>query len=135
MCIGQKSGIEHAIYGLRRRFPEDRTEGILLIALDKCPGLRPIGIGEVLRRIIGKSIVKCVKRDLQLLGGNAQMCIGQKSGIEHAIHGLRRRFPEDRTEGFLLIDARNAFNSLKRSGSEKHQKALSLNLYSNQKLV
>ena len=73
-----------------------------LIALDKCPGVRPIGIGEVLRRIIGRSIVKCVKRDLQLLGGNVQMCLGQKSGIEHAIHALRQRFLEDRTEGILL---------------------------------
>ena len=84
------------------------------IALDKCPGVRPIGIGEVLRRIIGRTKVKCVKRDLQLLGRNVQMRLEQKSDIEHAIHALRRRLLEDRTEGILLIAARNAFNSLNR---------------------
>ena len=43
--------------------------GCRLIALDKCPGVRPIDIDGVLRRITGRSTVKCVKRNLQLLGG------------------------------------------------------------------
>ena len=40
------------------------------------------------------------------------MCLGQQWDIEHAIHALRRRFHEGCAEGILLIDVRNAFNSL-----------------------
>ena len=35
-----------------------------LIPLDKNPGLRPIGVGEVLRRIAGKVIVSHLKEDV-----------------------------------------------------------------------
>ena len=87
--------------------------GFRLIALDKCPWFRPIGFGEILRAVIAGSIVKCFQRDLQLLRGNVQMCLGQKSDIEYAMHALQRRFHESRFEGILLIDARNTFISLK----------------------
>ena len=35
-----------------------------LIALDKCPGVRPIGVGETLRRLIGKVVLQIAKEDI-----------------------------------------------------------------------
>ena len=58
--------------------------------------------------------MKCVKQDLMKLGGNIQLCLGQKCGIEHAIHSLRKAYDSPEVEGILLIDAQNAFNSLNR---------------------
>ena len=86
-----------------------------LIPLDKNPGVRPIGVGEIVRRISARVILKCISHDLKALGGNSQLCLGQKSGIEHAIHSLREKFEHDDSEAMLLIDAKNAFNSLNRS--------------------
>ena len=40
-----------------------------LVPLDKCPGIRPIGIGEVLRRLIGKAIGWVLKEDLTVSAG------------------------------------------------------------------
>ena len=51
-----------------------------LIPLDKNPCVRPIGIGEVLRRIIGKSVLSVVKQDVLEAAGNLQLCAGQSGG-------------------------------------------------------
>ena len=48
------------------------------------------------------------------LGSNYQLCLGQKFGIEFAIHTLRDQYSKTSANTVLLIDAENAFNSLNR---------------------
>ena len=44
-----------------------------LIPLNKNPGLRPIGVGETLRRIIGKKIEKVLKNEVADAVGSLQV--------------------------------------------------------------
>ena len=57
-----------------------------LIALDKSPGVRPIGVGEVARRIICKAILTILNADILDTVGPSQLCAGQDSGFEAAVH-------------------------------------------------
>ena len=85
-----------------------------LIALDKCPGVRPIGIGETVRRIIGRAITRILSNDIQTAAGPLQLCAGYQSGCESAVHAMRQVFEFPETEAIILVDASNAFNSLNR---------------------
>ena len=85
-----------------------------LIPLDKCPGVRPIGVGEVLRRIIGKAIGWVLKDDITESAGPLQASGGLKGGAEAAIHSMRTIFNNTNTEAVILVDASNAFNALNR---------------------
>ena len=85
-----------------------------LLPLDKDPGLRPIGIGEVLRRILGKAVTSVLRGDLQDCAGSQQLCVGQDGGVEANIHGLKAIFEEEETHGVIQVDARNAFNTINR---------------------
>ena len=94
-----------------------------LIPLDKGedkqgnPGVRPIGIGEILRRLIGKVVVGNIRDDIINAAGPLQTCAGLKSGIEASIHAMRQIFEKDDTEALLLVDAENAFNNLNRKAA------------------
>ena len=88
-----------------------------LIPLDKNPGIRPIGIGEVLKRIIGKMISKHAINEIKEAAGPLQACAGHGAGAEAAIHAMRETFEAEETDGVLLIDASNAFNRLNRASA------------------
>ena len=88
-----------------------------LVALDKNPGVHPIGVCEVARRIISKAILFVIKGDIQDSAGSRQLCGGQIAGIEAAVHSVRKLFENDTTEAILLVDASNAFNSLNRANA------------------
>ena len=80
-----------------------------LIPFDKKPGVRPIGISEVIRRKVGRNIPKCLKGKTLVLG------TGQKCGIDCAFHALRKQKERTASDAVLLIDAKNAFISSNRS--------------------
>ena len=83
-----------------------------LIALDKNPGVRPIGIGEIVRRLIAKAILSVIRDDIQAAAGPLQLCAGQLSGCEAAVHSMRHLYSSPDIEAVILVDASNAFNSL-----------------------
>ena len=74
--------------------------------------MRPIGICKVQRRIIAKDVLSATKQDVLDAAGLKQLCARQIAGIESAIHVVRQCFEDPETEGVLLVDASNAFNSV-----------------------
>ena len=86
-----------------------------LIPLDKGNGeVQPIGVGEVVRRIIAKCVTRVTRQDIIKASGSLQVCAGLKSGAEAAIHAMHSIFDADDADAVVLTDASNAFNSLKR---------------------
>ena len=76
--------------------------------------MHPIGIGDTARRIVAKAILTVTRLDIQEAAGSMQLCAGQISGIEAAVHAVDQLFQQEETEAILLVDASNAFNSLNR---------------------
>lgn len=83
-----------------------------LIAIDKLPGVRLIGIGEVFRRIVGKAVLSVIKDDILEVTAIDQLCAGQPGGCKGAVHAVRSMFQSVECEAVLFADATNAFNSL-----------------------
>ena len=80
-----------------------------LTPLDKNPGIRPTGVGEVLRRIDGKTTAGFLKEEIKGTEGPLQVCAGYSAGSGAAIHAMSQVFVEEGTDGILLI------NQMKRS--------------------
>ena len=74
-----------------------------LVPLDKNPGLRSIGLGEVLRRIEGKVFMGIVKDDVTKAVGKLKLCGGQDAGCEAAVHSNHEIFATNMQKQFYLL--------------------------------
>ena len=88
-----------------------------LIPLDKSPGVHPIGIGDVARRMIGKAILMVLKKEIQDACGALQVCVGHPAGYKAAIHAIKVIFNDSDTKGTLLVDTHSAINTLNRNAA------------------
>ena len=57
--------------------------------------VRPIGVGEVIRRIIGKCVKTVTKQDMLESSCSPQVCAGHKSGSEAAVHAMNSLFKHE----------------------------------------
>ena len=89
-----------------------------LIALDKQPGIRPVGVGETWQRMMSKCLLKVAGPEAKDACDTTQLAGGLEAGIEGAIHAMHVLWDEHKKEddwGFILIDACNAFNEENRT--------------------
>ena len=92
--------------------------GANLVALPKpSGGVRPIAIGEVLRRLTGKCLMQLVHDDARTHFWPAQAGVAVKAGVESAVHTLRAWLGRHATavdRVVVKLDFSNAFNTVSR---------------------
>ena len=71
-------------------------------------------MGEVLKIIAGKVAVSVLKNEVIDYTGSLQVCEGQKTGIEAAVHSFNSIYNDENNDAVLLADASNTINSLNR---------------------
>ena len=84
-----------------------------LIALDKHPGFRLVGVGDTWRSLMEKCILRGTGQDAKAACGTEHLAREVEVGIEGGIHDMRLLWAQHSQEeywGFLPINARNAFN-------------------------
>ena len=104
-------------------FPEFVSQTLcsasLSALLKKKGSIRPIAVGEVLRRLIAKFLAKEAKLEAKELLQSLQLGLGVKGGAEAIIHSTKTSYEKILTStsssGILQIDFCNAFNSITRS--------------------
>ena len=62
-----------------------------MVALDKRPGVRPVGIGETFRRALENIVMREAGDQAKTACGNLQLCAGLKAGIEGEKHAVENR--------------------------------------------
>ncbi|CAE7225374.1 unnamed protein product [Symbiodinium natans] len=92
--------------------------GAGLVALPKASGgVRPIAVGELLRRLTGKCLMSLVRDEARAYFWPAQVGVAVKGGAEKAVHVLRawtNRHAGSSRKVLVKLDFANAFNCVHR---------------------
>jgi hypothetical protein len=109
----------HLVAGLAPREVAPYIAGAPLMALNKPDGgLRPIAIGETIRRLVSKCCCDSTADEAKLVFGALQVGVSTQGGGEAAIHAVRRLVEEigSNPEKIMLkVDFSNAFNMVDRT--------------------
>ena len=62
-----------------------------------------LAFGEILRRIVGKTIAGFLKEEVKEAVGPLQVCAGHSAGLEAAIHAMSQVFVEEGTDFIIII--------------------------------
>jgi hypothetical protein len=118
----QASSLREAIAAFTRRLASAPFADLSLkcfranrgLALDKQPGIRPLGVGESFRRLCCKAVLSVTRDDVMEACGPRQAASGLPGGVEAAAHAIQTLWDRPETEMILLGDAGNAFNTMNR---------------------
>ena len=83
-------------------------------------GVRPIAVGEVIRRLIAKCIARDANSKAADLFNTKQLRVAVRGGAEGIVHATRVSFEKlqkTKNSGILQIDFKNSFNSVKKKQS------------------
>ena len=81
-------------------------------------GLRPIAIGETIRRLVSKCCCEATTEDAKVIFGPLQVGVATQGGAEASVHAARKlakEFGEDPGKIMLKVDFSNAFNVVDRT--------------------
>ena len=81
------------------------------------PGVRPVGVGEMWRRIFAKIVLKVTGPEATTVCQDGQLFAVLKAEIDGAFHGVQDIRDKNLTMedwGLLIVDANNAFNEINR---------------------
>ena len=84
-----------------------------MIALDKQPGVRPVGVGETWRHLMAKWVLRVKVQESKSAHEMKQLAGGVEGVIEGGIHDMRLLWAKHSQEEdwvFLLVDAQNTLN-------------------------
>ena len=115
---------EFAKVALTNAFPENVRQVLCASSLiplrKKDGGVRPIAVGDTLRRVVGKCLLRSASVVMEMASLQPLQCgVGVRNAAEMVGMGLQRYVQSKHSSGandyvVLQVDMRNAFNSISR---------------------